>query len=75
MTSAVLSVLFVWRESRAAQPMLPLSLFCYRLFTLTTIVGRLVYDRAGYAGAQMNSRVCNVSGRTHALFTIPETNA
>jgi DHA2 family methylenomycin A resistance protein-like MFS transporter len=39
-TSAVLSVLFVWRESRAAQPML--SLFGHRLFTLTTIVGLLV---------------------------------
>lgn len=41
-TSAVLSVLFVWRESRAAQPMLPLSLFGHRLFTLTTVVGLLV---------------------------------
>ncbi|MGY8711496.1 MFS transporter [Bradyrhizobium sp. 18BD] len=38
----VLAVLFVWRESRAAQPMLPLSLFSHRLFTLTTIVGLLV---------------------------------
>jgi DHA2 family methylenomycin A resistance protein-like MFS transporter len=41
-TSAVLALLFVWRESRAAQPMLPLSLFGHRLFTLTTIVGLLV---------------------------------
>lgn len=40
--AAVLAVLFVWRESRAAQPMLPLSLFGHRLFTLTTIVGLLV---------------------------------
>ncbi|OKO74214.1 MFS transporter [Bradyrhizobium sp. AS23.2] len=40
--AAVLAVLFVWRESRAAQPMLPLSLFSHRLFTLTTIVGLLV---------------------------------
>jgi DHA2 family methylenomycin A resistance protein-like MFS transporter len=40
--AAVLAVLFVWRESRTAQPMLPLSLFGHRLFTLTTIVGLLV---------------------------------
>ncbi|MBR0846821.1 MFS transporter [Bradyrhizobium diazoefficiens] len=40
--AAVFAVLFVWRESRAAQPMLPLSLFGHRLFTLTTIVGLLV---------------------------------
>ena len=40
--SAVLAALFVWRESRTAQPMLPLSLFGHRLFTLTTIVGLLV---------------------------------
>ncbi|RZN07098.1 MFS transporter [Bradyrhizobium genosp. SA-3] len=40
--AAVLAVLFVWRESRAAQPMLPLSLFGHRLFTLTSLVGLLV---------------------------------
>jgi DHA2 family methylenomycin A resistance protein-like MFS transporter len=31
-TSAGLAVLFVWQESRAPQPMLPLSLFSHRLF-------------------------------------------
>jgi MFS transporter, DHA2 family, methylenomycin A resistance protein len=35
-------LLFVWRESRAAQPMLPLSLFGHRLFALTSLVGLLV---------------------------------
>lgn len=40
--SAAFAVLFVWRESRTVQPMLPLSLFGHRLFTLTTIVGLLV---------------------------------
>lgn len=40
--AAVLAVLFIWRENRAAQPMLPLSLFGHPLFTLTTIVGLLV---------------------------------
>ncbi|MET3908880.1 DHA2 family methylenomycin A resistance protein-like MFS transporter [Bradyrhizobium sp. S3.3.6] len=40
--AAVLATLFVWRESRTAQPMLPLSLFGHRLFTLTTVVGLLV---------------------------------
>lgn len=40
--AAVLAVLFVWRESRAAQPMLPLSLFGHRLFALTSLVGLLV---------------------------------
>jgi len=34
--SAVLATLLVRRESRTAQPMLPLSLFGHRLFTLTT---------------------------------------
>ncbi|MFT4117008.1 MFS transporter [Bradyrhizobium sp.] len=42
LVAAVFAVLFVWRESRAAQPMLPLSLFSHRLFSLTTIVGLLV---------------------------------
>lgn len=41
-SSAAFAVLFVWRESRTVQPMLPLSLFRHRLFTLTTIVGLLV---------------------------------
>lgn len=40
--AAVLAALFIRRESVAAQPMLPLSLFGHRLFTLTTIVGLLV---------------------------------
>ena len=40
--SRILAALFVWRESRTAQPMLPLSLFSHRLFTLTTLVGLLV---------------------------------
>lgn len=40
--AAALATLFVWRESRTAQPMLPLSLFSHRLFTLTTVVGLLV---------------------------------
>ncbi|MET4341634.1 DHA2 family methylenomycin A resistance protein-like MFS transporter [Bradyrhizobium sp. RT9b] len=40
--SAAFAVLFVWRESRTVQPMLPLALFSHRLFTLTTIVGLLV---------------------------------
>lgn len=40
--AAVLATLFLWRESRTSQPMLPLSLFSHRLFTLTTVVGLLV---------------------------------
>jgi DHA2 family methylenomycin A resistance protein-like MFS transporter len=40
--SAVLAVLFVRRESRASQPMLPLSLFRHRMFALTSLVGLLV---------------------------------
>ncbi|QDF39177.1 MFS transporter [Bradyrhizobium symbiodeficiens] len=40
--SAILAALFIWRESRAAQPMLPLSLFGHRLFALTSLVGLLV---------------------------------
>jgi DHA2 family methylenomycin A resistance protein-like MFS transporter len=40
--TAVLAVLFVWRESRASQPMLPLSLFRHRMFALTSLVGLLV---------------------------------
>jgi DHA2 family methylenomycin A resistance protein-like MFS transporter len=40
--SAVLAMLFVWQESRAPQPMLPLSLFRHRMFALTSLVGLLV---------------------------------
>jgi DHA2 family methylenomycin A resistance protein-like MFS transporter len=40
--SAVLAVLFVAQERRAAQPMLPLSLFHHRMFALTSLVGLLV---------------------------------
>src|ERR1700723_308143 len=40
--SAVLALLFVWRERRAPQPMLPLALFTHRLFALTSLVGLLV---------------------------------
>jgi len=38
----VLAILFVVRELRAPQPMLPLSLFKHRLFALTSLVGLLV---------------------------------
>ncbi len=41
-TSAVLAVLFVLRERRAAQPMLPLALFRRRQFSLAALVGLLV---------------------------------
>jgi DHA2 family methylenomycin A resistance protein-like MFS transporter len=40
--SVVLAALFVVRELRAPQPMLPLSLFRHRLFALTSLVGLLV---------------------------------
>jgi DHA2 family methylenomycin A resistance protein-like MFS transporter len=40
--SAVLAALFVLREQRAAQPMLPLTLFRHRMFALTSLVGLLV---------------------------------
>ncbi|MBR0826047.1 MFS transporter [Bradyrhizobium manausense] len=40
--AVVLGALFVWNERRAAQPMLPLSLFENRLFALTSSVGLLV---------------------------------
>src|SRR5665213_2426629 len=40
--SVVLAVLFVLQERRAAQPMLPLTLFSHRLFALTSMVGLLV---------------------------------
>src|SRR3979409_1693994 len=40
--SAVLAVLFVLRELRAPQPMLPLSLFKHRLFALASLIGLLV---------------------------------
>jgi DHA2 family methylenomycin A resistance protein-like MFS transporter len=39
---ALLATLFVWRERRAQQPMLPLSLFNQRMFALTSAVGLLV---------------------------------
>jgi DHA2 family methylenomycin A resistance protein-like MFS transporter len=40
--AAVLTVLFVWREALAPQPMLPLSLFRHRMFALTSLIGLLV---------------------------------
>jgi DHA2 family methylenomycin A resistance protein-like MFS transporter len=40
--AAALAILFVWQERRAAQPMLPLSLFSHRMFALTALVGLLV---------------------------------
>ena len=39
---AISAVLFVWREARAPQPMLSLSLFRHRMFALTSLVGLLV---------------------------------
>jgi DHA2 family methylenomycin A resistance protein-like MFS transporter len=41
-TSATFAVLFVWREARAPQPMLPLRLFRSRMFALTSLIGLLV---------------------------------
>jgi DHA2 family methylenomycin A resistance protein-like MFS transporter len=40
--SAIFAVLFVWREARAPQPMLPLRLFRNRMFALTSLIGLLV---------------------------------
>ena len=40
--SAVLAVLFVLRERRAGQPMLPLTLFSNRTFSVAAVVGLLV---------------------------------
>jgi DHA2 family methylenomycin A resistance protein-like MFS transporter len=39
---AVFAALFLWRELRAAQPMLPLSLFRHTMFARTSLVGLLV---------------------------------
>lgn len=40
--AALIGVLFVWREARARQPMLPLSLFRRRTFALSSVTGLLV---------------------------------
>src|SRR5215831_6535935 len=40
--AAVAGALFVTQERRAAQPMLPLSLFGHRMFALTSLIGLLV---------------------------------
>src|SRR6185437_14594199 len=40
--SAVFSILFVLQERRAPQPMLPLSLFAQRMFSVTAMVGLFV---------------------------------
>jgi MFS transporter, DHA2 family, methylenomycin A resistance protein len=45
--AAVAGLLFVWREARAPQPMLPLSLFGHRMFALTSLVG-LLFNIAFY---------------------------
>ncbi|WP_407181440.1 MFS transporter [Bradyrhizobium sp. STM 3562] len=41
-SAAVIGLLFVRREARASQPMLPLSLFRHRMFATTALVGLLV---------------------------------
>ena len=40
--AAGFATLFIWREARASQPMLPLSLFGQRMFALASLVGLLV---------------------------------
>jgi DHA2 family methylenomycin A resistance protein-like MFS transporter len=40
--SVILAILFVLQERRAAQPMLPLTLFRHRMFAVTSLVGFLV---------------------------------
>ena len=45
--AAVVGLLFVWREARAPQPMLPLSLFGHRMFALSALVG-LLFNIAVY---------------------------
>ncbi|WLA83290.1 MFS transporter [Bradyrhizobium elkanii] len=45
--AAVIGLLFVWREARAPQPMLPLSLFRHHMFALTALVG-LLFNIAFY---------------------------
>jgi len=45
--AAVMGLLFVWREARAPQPMLPLSLFRHRMFALTALIG-LLFNIAFY---------------------------
>jgi MFS transporter, DHA2 family, methylenomycin A resistance protein len=39
---ALFALLFMWRELRATQPMLPLSLFAHRMFALASLLGLLV---------------------------------
>src|SRR5205809_2631629 len=39
---AISAALLLWREARAPQPMLPLSLFRHRMFALTSLIGLLV---------------------------------
>ncbi|PDT72981.1 MFS transporter [Bradyrhizobium sp. C9] len=45
--AAVTGLLFVWREARTLQPMLPLSLLRHRMFALTALVG-LLFNIAFY---------------------------
>ena len=40
--ASLIGALFVWREARARQPMLPLSLFKRRIFALSSVTGLLV---------------------------------
>ncbi len=42
LAAIILAALFIWREQRAAQPMLPLSMFRNRLFAMTSLIGLLV---------------------------------
>lgn len=51
--AAAVGLLFVWREARAPQPMLPLSLFGHRLFALSALIG-LLFNIAFYGKRAIN---------------------
>jgi EmrB/QacA subfamily drug resistance transporter len=63
-TGAALLGVFIWRERRAAAPMLPLSLFSSTQFTATNVVTFAVYGAIGGALFLLPIQLQQVSGYT-----------
>lgn len=76
--AVVLGILFVWTESKAAQPVIPLALFRDRNFTLTTLAGLLIgvamFGAIGYFPTYLQM-VTGVGATEAGLLMIPMMGA
>lgn len=76
--AVLLGILFVWNESKAQQPVIPLTLFADRNFTLTTIAGLLIgvamFGALGYFPTYLQM-VTGVGATEAGLLMIPMMGA